>query len=163
MFDMSQLCSKLSRRSGVALTVLPVMWIEDGTNFGKPRKWSGGGSMNDYIDRQAAIDAICKHGTELERRGITVLTVVNHKQVTVDLLENLPSAEVVPVKHGRWIVVSDGYGNGDATAHICECSECKDTIWVYKKATRRWNYCPNCGAKMEPISASPENGQEVEA
>lgn len=53
------------------------------------------------------------------------------------------------VKHGRWIVVSDGYGNGDATAHICECSECKDTIWVYKNATRRWNYCPNCGARMD--------------
>ena len=62
---------------------------------------------------------------------------------------NAPTIEAEPVKHGRWIAVSDGYGNGDATAHICECSECKDTIWVYKKATRRWNYCPNCGAKMD--------------
>lgn len=52
-------------------------------------------------------------------------------------------------KTGRWIVVSDGYGNGEATACICECSECKDTIWVYKKADRKWNFCPNCGAKME--------------
>ena len=77
-------------------------------------------------------------------------------------------AELVPIfrmkqwfehseKRGRWIVVSDGYGNGDATAHICECSECKDTIWVYKKATRRWNYCPNCGAQMDL-----EEGEEKE-
>lgn len=65
----------------------------------------------------------------------------------VELIDNSPTVE--PAKHGRWIVVSDGYGNGDATAHICECSECKDTIWVYKKATRRWNYCPNCGARMD--------------
>lgn len=47
--------------------------------------------MSDLIDRQAAIDAVCEHGTELERRGITVLAVANHKQVTIDLLESLPS------------------------------------------------------------------------
>ena len=101
--------------------------------------------MDDLISRQAAINAICEHGTDLERRGITVLSVANHKQATVDLLENLPSAE----RRGRWIVVSDGYGNGEATACICECSECKDTIWVYKKSDRKWNYCPNCGARMD--------------
>lgn len=53
------------------------------------------------------------------------------------------------IKHGRWITVSDGYGNGVATASICECSLCKDTIWVYKNDKRKWNYCPNCGARMD--------------
>ena len=55
------------------------------------------------------------------------------------------------VKHGRWITVSDGYGNGVATASICECSLCKDTIWVYKNDKRKWKYCPNCGAKMDEV------------
>ena len=54
-------------------------------------------------------------------------------------------------KHGRWITVSDGYGNGVATASICECSLCKDTIWVYKNDKRKWKYCPNCGAKMDEV------------
>lgn len=49
--------------------------------------------MDDLISRQQAIDAICEHGTDLERRGITVLAVANHKQVTVDLLENLPTVQ----------------------------------------------------------------------
>ena len=49
-------------------------------------------------------------------------------------------------KTGHWIVASDGYGDN---AYICECSECKDTVWVYKDADRKWNYCPNCGAKMK--------------
>ena len=53
------------------------------------------------------------------------------------------------VRHGRWITVSDGYGNGLATARICECSLCKDTIWVYKDGKREWHYCPNCGARMD--------------
>lgn len=59
--------------------------------------------MNDLISRQAAIDAVCTHGTELERRGITVLAVANHKQVTVDLLEQLPSAQ----PEQRWIPCSE--------------------------------------------------------
>lgn len=33
------------------------------------------------------------------------------------------------------------------TAAICECSLCHDTVWVYD-GQRKWNYCPNCGAKM---------------
>ena len=74
---------------------------------------------------------------------------------SITIIEFAATIEAEPVKHGRWIVVSDGYGNGDATAHICECSECKDTIWVYKKATRRWNYCPNCGAKMNTEEGEP--------
>ena len=55
------------------------------------------------------------------------------------------------VKHGRWITVSDGYGNGVATASICECSLCKDTIWVYKNDKRKWKFCPNCGAIMDEV------------
>lgn len=57
-----------------------------------------------------------------------------------------PSADVVGVRHGHWKVVSDGYGG---KAYICECSECEDTVWVYKDSDRKWNYCPNCGAKMD--------------
>jgi formamidopyrimidine-DNA glycosylase len=51
-------------------------------------------------------------------------------------------------KTGHWIKVSDGYGDN---AYICECSECKDTVWVYKDADRKWNYCPNCGCRMKGV------------
>lgn len=57
-------------------------------------------------------------------------------------------------KTGHWKVVSDGYGD---KAYICECSECKDTVWVYKDADRKWNYCPNCGRHMvEPQESEDE-------
>lgn len=68
----------------------------------------------------------------------------------VDLAINTLSVMRFEQKKGRWIVVSDGYGNGEATACVCECSECKDTIWVYKNHTSRtWNFCPTCGTPME--------------
>ena len=47
--------------------------------------------MNDPIDRQAAIDAICKEGTRLERNGTVAMCEI--KQWCVDLLEQLPSAQ----------------------------------------------------------------------
>ena len=58
-------------------------------------------------------------------------------------------------KTGHWKVVSDGYGDN---AYICECSECKDTVWVYKDAERKWNYCPNCGTRM----VEPQESEDKE-
>lgn len=46
-------------------------------------------------------------------------------------------------KAGHW-VVSEAFGFGN----ICECSECKESVWIYKD-TETWNYCPKCGLKME--------------
>lgn len=64
----------------------------------------------------------------------------------INKVENLESELKEMQKAGHWKVVSDGYGD---KAYICECSECNDTMWVYKDADRKWNYCPHCGAKME--------------
>ena len=53
------------------------------------------------------------------------------------------------VKHGHWIEVQRIHEK-DHTA-ICECSLCGDTVWVYD-GQRAWNYCPNCGAKMDEVT-----------
>ena len=45
----------------------------------------------DCISRQAAIDAICKEGTRLERNGTVAMCEI--KQWCIDLLERLPSAQ----------------------------------------------------------------------
>lgn len=48
-------------------------------------------SDGDCISRRAAIDAICKEGTRLERNGTVAMCEI--KQWCVDLLERLPSAQ----------------------------------------------------------------------
>jgi hypothetical protein len=53
-----------------------------------------------------------------------------------DLLEEAPTADVVEVKYGRW----KGAGLGDYL-----CSEC----WEVYSGGNEFNYCPNCGAKMD--------------
>lgn len=60
--------------------------------------------------------------------------------MAIDLIkETFPSADVVPVRHGRWEVVDAEeprkYG----------CSKCKRLSWHME------NYCPNCGAKMDEV------------
>lgn len=102
--------------------------------------------MTDYIDRQAAIDATWEEPSYTD--PLNILTEVR------DRIEALPSAEVEPVKHGRWTPVTNGRGG-------FECSICHSYAPSYQDGVE-WlsRYCPNCGAKMEPISASPENGQE---
>lgn len=68
-----------------------------------------------------------------------------HYDEMVNCVKGMPSVTPQEPIKGHWEVVSDGYSDN---AYICECSECKDTVWVYKDADRKWNYCPNCGADM---------------
>ena len=57
----------------------------------------------------------------------------------------IPAADVVPVRHGRWIKVDDGI------YYKMECSECGErplrNRWVDDYDLSR--YCPNCGARMD--------------
>lgn len=49
-------------------------------------------------------------------------------------------------KRGKWL--EKMRPTQSQKAAICECSVCGDTVWVYD-GDRTWNYCPNCGARME--------------
>lgn len=116
----------------------------------------------DTISRQTAIDAICEHGTDLERRGITVLSVANHKQVMVDVLENLPSAQSER-KTGWWILWNYP---GEECAICSACGEEYDQMELYIGGNDYPKYCPNCGAAMrQPEDDIPmeyfENGGTV--
>ena len=83
--------------------------------------------MDDLISRQAAIDAVWFEPSYTDL--LNVLTEVR------DRLEQLPSADVAPVWHGRW------KKNDDYT-----CSLCSYRMVIGDGA---YNYCPNCGARMD--------------
>ena len=51
-------------------------------------------NSSDTISRQAAIDAICRDGVRLERGGALMITISTAKQWAVDLLCDLPSAQL---------------------------------------------------------------------
>ena len=61
-------------------------------------------------------------------------------ETVLEYAENLPVADVAPVRHGRWIE-QEKYTFGT----MYDCSICGNRILDNGHS---WNYCPNCGAWM---------------
>lgn len=57
-------------------------------------------------------------------------------------LESQDEVEAEPVKHGRWVRPEGFYWRP-------ECSECGYYGSVLDEPIIPFNYCPNCGAKMD--------------
>ena len=58
-----------------------------------------------------------------------------------DVIRGVPAADVAPVVHGQWIEDHD----------YLKCAECGVMVkWDFTFFDiGNWNYCPNCGAKMD--------------
>lgn len=60
---------------------------------------------------------------------------------TLDYIDSEPAADVATVRHGRWIE-KEKYTFGV----MYDCSICDNRILDNGHS---WNYCPNCGARMD--------------
>lgn len=65
----------------------------------------------------------------------------------IDALENIPSADVAPVVHGRWI--HSRYEDCSEQFERVKCSQCNHEAYAMAFYVRGGNYCPKCGAKMD--------------
>ena len=93
--------------------------------------------MAEYIERDAAIRALLNDSPE---------QVSYSRENAADCIRYMDAADVVPVRHGRWIEPSRLYYG----AKQYECSLCcSDTFWNKHSITVKYPHCPNCGATME--------------
>lgn len=94
--------------------------------------------MSNYIDKQAAIDALGERPMTWTNSDYE-LGCANQYDLDRLAIETVPTANVQPVRHGHWALQEDRtkklYG-----WHIC--SECG--AWIGEPT----NYCSNCGADM---------------
>ena len=74
--------------------------------------------------------------TEYDEAGFSM----EYKAVPVGAIENAPAVDAEPVRHGEWLDC-ENYND------IVQCSKCGLIRNIYKQ--EGWNYCPNCGAKMD--------------
>ena len=100
--------------------------------------------MSDYIRREDAVDRMNHYGSiwmeyteAMSKHEVAEQALKASKQAVIDVLENLPSADVAQVVHGRWTHKPNVYG-------VAYCSECD-----YELRINNASYCPNCGAKMD--------------
>lgn len=97
--------------------------------------------MAEYIEREALMKFPIRRDHYDRKNGNEHF--INGIESVLDYAENLPSADVAPVVHGRW-EMSEKYKG------YCTCSMCHDCYlepeWVDEL---HWRFCPNCGARMD--------------
>ena len=91
--------------------------------------------MYEYIERKAIRDAL------YDADAITMSGV--------KILNQFPVADVTPVRHGRWISLTD-CSNAGVYCSVCHKKVYKEDYAICNRKNKlRSDYCPNCGAKMD--------------
>lgn len=102
--------------------------------------------MSDYISRKAAVKIAQKYGLA---NGSALGRHTGLADCIAIEIEGLPAADVEPVRHGRWISLTD-CSNAGVYCSICHKKVYKeDYAWCNRKNKVRSAYCPNCGSKMD--------------
>ena len=95
--------------------------------------------MAEYIERSALMQFPIRRNHYDRKNGNKHF--INGIESVLEYAENLPTANVAPVVHGRWIEDHD----------YLKCPECG--VMVKRDFTffdvGDWNFCPNCGEKMD--------------
>ena len=91
--------------------------------------------MTEYIEREAAVKVF--NNFDAGRADSPPFTLLTPEEFAEYLYE-LPTADVAPVRHGRWV------DNGIPDSMLSGCSVCGFTC-----GSSSFFYCPNCGAKMD--------------
>ena len=87
---------------------------------------------DEYISKADASDWLKQYGQDVLHGKYKFSLMYIWKNIM-----DLPSADVVPVRHGKWTHKPDVYG-------VVYCSECN-----YELHANSTSFCPNCGAKMD--------------
>ena len=113
--------------------------------------------MAEYIEREATIKLLRSLGSrDYRREKGTIQEAIK----MVSFPEYTPSADVAPVRHGRWLDRQKNQGLKDEEIGTvgmvdgepwssCYCSECGEWLVASDEYAVKGNYCPNCGAKMD--------------
>lgn len=80
--------------------------------------------MDEYLKREAVIDLITRR--------------YENPEICTQEINSIPGADVAQVVHGRWVEYQ-------IPPIIC-CSNCD---WATGIEEKNFQYCPNCGARMD--------------
>ena len=88
--------------------------------------------MPEYIKREAALMKLMQDGCSAKN---------------LQSISDMPSADVAPVVHARWI--HSRYEDCSEQFELVKCSQCNHEAYAMAFYVRGGNYCPACGAKMD--------------
>ena len=99
--------------------------------------------MADYIDREELIVKF-QQLADIEWNKETGTSWANAFFEAVDIIDDMPSADVRENVHGEWVKAP---AEDWCTFDTCKCSEC-GVVEYFNKGWKWFNFCPNCGARM---------------
>ena len=107
--------------------------------------------MSRYIDA----DALIKHIKDMPWKITSAAEIMKFLFLTT--VEEAPTADVVEVVHAEWVGTEyDGYADGYPVYDKWECSKCHEE-YNSDGEPPMFNYCPNCGAKMDGERSENDN------
>lgn len=99
--------------------------------------------MAELIDREATYEVLTSfyhHKTDIQHNALR------------EALNKVPSVEAEPVRYGHWII-KDNPGTGWYRVTCSQCGEdvtsVAPVIGFFPKAKVIWDFCPECGARMD--------------
>lgn len=98
--------------------------------------------MDEYVNRKKLEEAFDNADTDVCESDMDGHSDWGFGRENVrDVIKGVPAADVAPVVHGKWIEDHD----------YLKCPECGVMVkWDFTFFDiGNWNYCPNCGAKMD--------------
>ena len=115
--------------------------------------------MAEYIEREAALNWMyelieARRAWTSDARG-----EIQGLNAAICAIEDIPAADVVPVRHGRWVWDEESWWH--------KCSACgmtfgyDGTYELFDHGFQLANYCPNCGARMDGDGAEPPKEGET--
>ena len=94
--------------------------------------------MAEYIERDKLLDAVFELPPKMAAQGYGWIA----RGGLYQLIRDFQSADVTPVVHGKNL--------NEEWPSLFECSICHWSCWdTYCGDTDTYNYCPNCGARMD--------------
>ena len=88
----------------------------------------------------------------MELNDTDIFDTYNDYSMVIDTIDNFPTADVAPVRHGRW--VNENF--------YTRCSVC-GKMAIYDKYGQEVesDYCPNCGARMDGDADANSNDNKT--
>lgn len=114
--------------------------------------------MPKYIDKDNLLqlfrESYCGCKTEIAKGRNELDTAFTGYNSCISLAENIPTADVQEVKHGKWIYK----GRNPVMSHVFECSVCERWICANSAdhVVEEYPFC-HCGAKIDGVEELEED------
>lgn len=93
----------------------------------------------DALIKDNGLESATKYGNRTEKQRTASYSTMMLYEIA-EMIDEAPTVDAEPVRHGRWIFADDGY---------CRCSECNQKAPSIEDEVTMTDFCPHCGQRLD--------------